>query len=167
MYRPYSIISCRCSLLCKHRTELINFRTSSLVVVPPQHDPVLYTVRSIVAFLNIDMLFAIPGVIGASLGAQIGKVFPSTPLLFLFALLMMVVALSMLRSNGSSSPKPMRSGKAMLVWILPVSFTVGLLSGFFGIGGGFLIVPGLVFATGMPLLNAIGTSLFSVGVFGT
>lgn len=113
------------------------------------------------------IFFAIPGVIGASIGAQIGKVFPSTPLLFLFALLMVVVALSMLRSNGSSSPKPMRSGKAMLVWILPVSFTVGLLSGFFGIGGGFLIVPGLVFATGMPLLNAVGTSLFSVGMFGT
>ena len=43
---------------------------------------------------------------------------------------------------------------------------MGCLSGFFGIGGGFLIVPGLVFATGMPLIEAIGTSLFSVGVFG-
>jgi len=55
----------------------------------------------------------------------------------------------------------------MLAWILPVGFVVGLLSGFFGIGGGFLIVPGLMFATGMPLLNAVGTSLFSVGMFGT
>jgi uncharacterized membrane protein YfcA len=43
---------------------------------------------------------------------------------------------------------------------------VGLLSGFFGIRGGFLIVPGLLFATGMPLINAIGTSLFAVGAFG-
>ncbi len=43
---------------------------------------------------------------------------------------------------------------------------VGLLSGFFGIGGGFLIVPGLVLATGMALQNAIGTSLFAVTVFG-
>jgi uncharacterized membrane protein YfcA len=43
---------------------------------------------------------------------------------------------------------------------------VGMLSGFFGIGGGFLIVPGLVFATGMPMLAAIGSSLFSVGTFG-
>jgi uncharacterized membrane protein YfcA len=39
-------------------------------------------------------------------------------------------------------------------------------SGFFGIGGGFLIVPGLMLATGMPILNAIGSSLFSVGSFG-
>src|SRR5579875_2745750 len=43
---------------------------------------------------------------------------------------------------------------------------VGALSGFFGIGGGFLIVPGLVFATGMPMINAIGSSLLSVGSFG-
>jgi hypothetical protein len=43
---------------------------------------------------------------------------------------------------------------------------VGLLSGFFGIGGGFLIVPGLVFATGMPLLAAVGISLVSVAAFG-
>jgi uncharacterized membrane protein YfcA len=43
---------------------------------------------------------------------------------------------------------------------------VGLLSGFFGIGGGFLIVPGLVLATGMALQNAIGTSLFAVTAFG-
>lgn len=55
----------------------------------------------------------------------------------------------------------------MPVWIFPVGFGVGLLSGFFGIGGGFLIVPGLMFATAMPLLNAVGSSLFSVGMFGT
>ena len=36
----------------------------------------------------------------------------------------------------------------------------------FGIGGGFLIVPGLIFATGMPMINAIGTSLLAVGAFG-
>src|SRR5664280_2115130 len=47
-----------------------------------------------------------------------------------------------------------------------VGFTLGLLSGFFGIGGGFLIVPGLMGATAMPLINAIGSSLVSVTAFG-
>jgi uncharacterized membrane protein YfcA len=47
-----------------------------------------------------------------------------------------------------------------------IGFGVGLLSGFFGIGGGFLIVPGLVLATGMALQNAIGTSLVAVTAFG-
>jgi uncharacterized protein len=55
----------------------------------------------------------------------------------------------------------------MFAWIFPVGFAVGLLSGFFGTGEGFLIVPGLMFATGMPLLGAVGSSLFSVGMFGT
>jgi uncharacterized membrane protein YfcA len=43
---------------------------------------------------------------------------------------------------------------------------VGALSGFFGIGGGFLIVPGLIGATAMPLINAIGSSLVAVAAFG-
>lgn len=55
----------------------------------------------------------------------------------------------------------------MLRWVIPVSLVVGLLAGFFGIGGGFLIVPGLMLATGMPILSAVGSSLLSVGAFGT
>ncbi|MGE3708905.1 MAG: TSUP family transporter, partial [Hyphomicrobiaceae bacterium] len=47
-----------------------------------------------------------------------------------------------------------------------IGFVVGVLSGFFGIGGGFLIVPGLMFAAGMPLTFAIGTSLVAVAAFG-
>ncbi len=43
---------------------------------------------------------------------------------------------------------------------------VGVLSGFFGIGGGFLIVPGLLFSTGMPMICAVGSSLLAVGGFG-
>ena len=111
--------------------------------------------------------FAIPGVLGAAVGAQIGKIVPGKQLLFLFALLMIGVAITMLRPAKSSTTKPVHTGKAMIARTTPVGFLVGILSGFFGIGGGFLIVPGLMFATGMPLLHAIGTSLFSVGIFGT
>lgn len=113
------------------------------------------------------LAFALPGVLGAAFGSAIGKVFPGKQLLFLFALLMIVVAVFMLRPRKSNAAEAMRTGWSLLVWTLPVSFLVGLLSGFFGIGGGFLIVPGLLFATGMPLLNAIGSSLVSVGAFGT
>ncbi len=42
----------------------------------------------------------------------------------------------------------------------------GLFSGFFGIGGGFLIVPWLIASTGMPIVNAIGSSLVAVTAFG-
>jgi uncharacterized membrane protein YfcA len=55
----------------------------------------------------------------------------------------------------------------LLPLLIGVGFAVGALSGFFGIGGGFLIVPGLMGATAMPLINAIGSSLVSVTAFGT
>lgn len=42
----------------------------------------------------------------------------------------------------------------------------GAASGFFGIGGGFLIVPGLMLSTGMPRIHAVGSSLLAVGTFG-
>jgi len=47
-----------------------------------------------------------------------------------------------------------------------VALVSGLASGFFGIGGGFLIVPGLMVATGMPMISAVGSSLLAVGAFG-
>ncbi|WP_219924852.1 TSUP family transporter, partial [Halomonas sp. ND22Bw] len=59
-----------------------------------------------------------------------------------------------------------RSAAVLLPWLLGIGLLVGLFSGFFGIGGGFLIVPGLMLATGMPLPMAIGTSLVAVSAFG-
>ena len=46
-----------------------------------------------------------------------------------------------------------------------LGLAAGFVSGFFGIGGGFLIVPGIMLGSGLPILNAIGCSLFSVGAF--
>ena len=50
--------------------------------------------------------------------------------------------------------------------VLGYGLGTGAFSGFFGIGGGFLIVPGLIGATGMPMINAIGSSLVAVTAFG-
>ena len=54
----------------------------------------------------------------------------------------------------------------LLPRLLPIGLGVGIAAGFFGIGGGFLIVSGLILATAMPLSYAIGTSLFVVGALG-
>ena len=50
--------------------------------------------------------------------------------------------------------------------ILGLGLATGTLSGFFGIGGGFLIVPALMLATGMPIMNAVSSSLVAVTAFG-
>jgi len=109
--------------------------------------------------------FAIPGAIGAVLGSVIGKMVNGKALLFLFAVLMLVIAVKMLRTKHADTNT--RDGKDIkLGRVLGTGATTGMVSGFFGIGGGFLIVPGLMFATGMVMIDAIGSSLFSVGTFG-
>ncbi|HXZ68728.1 MAG TPA: sulfite exporter TauE/SafE family protein [Alphaproteobacteria bacterium] len=114
--------------------------------------------------------FALAGIIGAAIGAHIGKAFDGKKLLAAFGVLMIVIAALMLRPRKGGDNPAVRLNKASSPRLLPplaaTGFGVGALSGFFGIGGGFLIVPGLVTATSMPLLNAIGSSLVSVATFG-
>lgn len=110
--------------------------------------------------------FALIGVAGAALGSSLGKILDGHKLLVLFALLMIVVAVLMQRGRQAASAYPAPVSRASLGRISGAGFVVGTLSGFFGIGGGFLIVPGLVFATGMAIIDAIGSSLVGVGAFG-
>ncbi|MDE3211425.1 MAG: sulfite exporter TauE/SafE family protein [Pseudomonadota bacterium] len=108
--------------------------------------------------------FAATGVLGAFIGSSLGKAIDGRHLLALFALLMIVVAVLMLRGRRSGPdryPLP-----RMYPRLAAVGIGAGGLAGFFGIGGGFLIVPGLMFASGMEIIHAIGTSLFAVGAFG-
>jgi uncharacterized membrane protein YfcA len=116
------------------------------------------------------IMFALAGIAGAATGAQFGKMIPGGVLLGLFGALMVIVGLLMLRPKPSAGDPDIKLTRASARKLLPRlagwGFAVGLLSGFFGIGGGFLIVPGLIGATAMPLLNAIGSSLVSVSAFG-
>ena len=111
-------------------------------------------------------VFAGAGVIGAFAGSSVSKLVDGQRLLMLFAGLMFVVGASMLRRRSSAGGDDVRLNRENLPRLLAVGFFAGLLSGFFGIGGGFLIVPGLMLATGMPILNAIGSSLVAVSAFG-
>jgi uncharacterized membrane protein YfcA len=116
------------------------------------------------------LVFAIAGIVGAAAGAQLGKMMDGHRLLTLFGVLMVVIGLLMLRprqSGGDPHVKLTReSMRRLLPLLVVIGFMVGALSGFFGIGGGFLIVPGLIGATAMPLINAIGSSLVAVAAFG-
>lgn len=115
-------------------------------------------------------VFAVSGMIGAALGAELGKTFDGKRLLVLFGLLMIGVGLSMLRKRRISEAPNVRltrdSAAMLLQRLVPIGLGVGLAAGFFGIGGGFLIVPGLILATAMPLPFAIGTSLVIVSALG-
>lgn len=87
----------------------------------------------------------------------------STFMMLLFALLMLFAALKMLRptKDDKSHSAPITSHSFTLAW---QGFVVGLLTGFVGVGGGFLIVPALVMFRKLPMKSAIGTSLLIISV---
>ncbi|MBC2651333.1 sulfite exporter TauE/SafE family protein [Novosphingobium flavum] len=115
-------------------------------------------------------VFLLAGTTGAALGAELGKAVDGQRLLALFGLLMIGVGLSLLRPRRTAEAPDVRltldSAARLLPRLVPIGLGVGLAAGFFGIGGGFLIVPGLIFATAMPMACAIGTSLVVVAGLG-
>ncbi len=125
------------------------------------------------------VFFAVPGIIGDVIGAYFSHLMSGAFILFLFSFLMIGVAIEMWVSKCRADEKsklPKKTGvkNGISSWIsgvnlkriLPVGFAVGFASGYFGIGGGFLVVPGLLFSSSLDILRAIGTSLIAVGTFG-
>lgn len=111
-------------------------------------------------------LYAAAGVAGAWVGSTIGKAFDGEKLLLLFALLMIVVGALMFRSRDALGNPNVTLTRENAPKIAGFGAVTGLFSGFFGIGGGFLIVPGLIASTRMPMINAVASSLVAVAAFG-
>lgn len=115
-------------------------------------------------------VFAAGGVLGAWIGARVGKATDPDLLLALFGLLMLAVGVSMLRPRRTAADPGVRltreSAGNLLPRLLPLGLGTGLAAGYFGIGGGFLIVPALLFATNMPMVGAVGSSLVVVFALG-
>lgn len=112
------------------------------------------------------LMYAGAGIAGALAGSTVGKAFNGQKLLFLFAIVMIVVGVLMLRRRSELGNPGAECNRDNAPKVLGFGLGTGIFSGFFGIGGGFLIVPGLVASTGMPILNAIGSSLVAVTAFG-
>lgn len=112
-------------------------------------------------------VFAISGLAGALIGAHLAKQVDGAALLSWFAVAMIAIAVSMLIPRKSEGDPAVHLTPAMVLKLAPVGLVAGLAAGFFGIGGGFLIAPGLMASTGMTLANASASSLVSVTLFGT
>lgn len=112
------------------------------------------------------LMFAAAGIVGAFVGSIFGKMLDGQKLLALFALLMLVIALLMLKTRARDGLPDVDMTRANMPAIVGLGVATGTLSGFFGIGGGFLIVPALMLATGMSIMNAVSSSLVAVTAFG-
>lgn len=110
--------------------------------------------------ISTGLLFGVAGIVGALLGSPLTKMVSADALLLVFGILMLVVASMMIWrrkhaiSDAAHKPHPVQGIFAGL--------GVGVLTGFLGVGGGFLIVPALVFFGGLAMKKAVGTSLFVI-----
>ena len=110
--------------------------------------------------------FAAAGIVGSFFGSLLGKMIDGHKLLALFALVMLVIAALMLKNRARVGVPDVKMNMSNLPAIVGLGLATGTVSGFFGIGGGFLIVPALMLATGMPIMNAVSSSLVAVTAFG-
>jgi len=133
--------------------------------------------------VGTGLLFAAAGMVGAPVGSWLSMRIPESLLLTLFAVLMVVVAVRMWRKNEpllvlkdvrtdmDDGPTCRRDATGRLRLTSPcaallglVGVATGVLSGLFGVGGGFIIVPALVLFSGMAIHRAVGTSLLVISL---
>ncbi|MEL4356591.1 MULTISPECIES: sulfite exporter TauE/SafE family protein [unclassified Luteococcus] len=109
------------------------------------------------------LVFGALGIVGSMVGSAAAARIPGELLLSLFSALLLVVAGVMLRSRRRGRPDG--SGVARPFWQLLLTATgVGLLTGFFGVGGGFAVVPALILVLGFGVREAIATSLLVIAI---
>ena len=107
-------------------------------------------------------VFAVSGIASAYLGSKLTRLVAAPVLLLLFGCLMLVVATVMLTRKHPTDDAP--AHVPSLPREILAGLGVGFLTGFLGVGGGFLIVPALVLFGGLAMKDAIGTSLFVIAV---
>lgn len=108
------------------------------------------------------LLFWGLGIVGTFAGARLATVIPEPVVVTGFALVMLGAAFAMWRKSSAQEPTGQTHTAPLL--LLVVAIGIGLLTGVFGVGGGFLIVPALVLIFGFPFAIATGTSLVVVAL---
>jgi len=124
------------------------------------------------------IVLGIGGLLAAPVGASLGRLLSERTSLLLFAAVMLTVARQMMRARRTSSeipygwarceiepgfPRPRFSWRCAAK-LLCAGGIVGILSGVFGVGGGFLLVPALLVVLSLPMERALATSLVSITI---
>lgn len=141
-------------------TSLIAVGVTSLI------SSVSYMRQSLVKF-RIAFMMAAPGLVSTYLGALLNKQFKGPVLLLFFALLMIYIGFLMTRKKSGKEEQSSETGTINYTRIIGLGFLTGFASGFFGVGGGFLLVPALFLGAKLKMKEAIATSLFIIFLFGS
>ena len=109
--------------------------------------------------------FGLGGAGGALAGTALNRVASPSSILFAFALVMLASAYAMLRRRGGDDASASDAqGRILWLRVIPAGIGVGFLTGLFGVGGGFVIVPALVLLLGLSMSIAVGTSLLIIAL---
>jgi uncharacterized membrane protein YfcA len=109
--------------------------------------------------------FGVPGMVGTYGGAALGGLVSGTVQLAVFALVMLAAAGLMIKPPRLADRETEGAPPTRSRWkIVSEGLAVGVLTGFVGVGGGFLIVPALVLLGGLPMSLAVGTSLVIIAL---
>jgi hypothetical protein len=114
---------------------------------------------------RVALFFGVFGIVGAFAGTWLNHHVSGPLILLLFGMLMLAIATRIwFRQDSHMTPADADPGNADIWKIAGAGILVGLMTGFFGVGGGFLIVPALALALGMPMAIAVGTSLAIIAI---
>jgi uncharacterized protein len=105
------------------------------------------------------LAFGAAGALGAVAGTALNRAVSEQLLMLTFAVVLLGAATAMLRRSSDSAAE---SGNLSLARVAAIGIGTGILTGFLGVGGGFLIVPALVLLLGVPVPLAVGTSLLVI-----
>lgn len=111
---------------------------------------------------KVALLFGLSGVLAAFLGAKLTGLVSGHVVMHAFAALMLVVGVGMLFGKGRVSATPRGVPRPTAAFLAGAG--VGLITGFLGVGGGFLVVPALVVFAGLDMREAVGTSLLVIAI---
>ncbi len=116
------------------------------------------------AMPRVSLVLGTGGILGTFAGAWINHRTPEVVVLGLFGLIMLASATSMVRGGtGSEATKDKLDFTPVFGFkVVAVGLCVGMLTGLFGVGGGFLLVPALVTVLGVPMRMAAGTSMMAI-----
>ena len=116
------------------------------------------------------LIFSATGVVGAWAGAFGNRFVREETALLLFGVLMIVAAWQMWRQSGHTEGRVPgescadRFPRSCWIKVSLIGVIVGLLTGFFGVGGGFVIMPALALVLGFPMRMAVSTSLLIIAL---
>lgn len=118
-----------------------------------------YARKKLIVWRSV-VLFGLPGMLGAYLGAALAEFVPAQAQLALLSVIMLVAAFFMFQPPAAND-----TGAPRAYWkIASDGLMVGILTGLVGVGGGFLIVPTLALLGGLAMHEAIGTSLVIIAL---